>query len=89
MRPIRPLHETHVSDIDLAALLLASGNSFVGVEPTTDPRRQAFVIAGNAEALDKLMTQFNRAEATVNVSAFVAARRRLRSALLRGGAVSA
>lgn len=87
--PIPQTREARISDLDLAALLVAEGLSFVRLEGSPDPHRKLFVIAGDAEQLDRLSTSFNRGEAVVHVAAFVAARRRLRSALVRGVEVSA
>ena len=81
--------EARISDLDLAALLVAEGLSFVRLEGSPDPRRKLFVIAGDAEQIDRLSISFHRAEAVVQVVAFIAARRRLRSALVRGTDVSA
>jgi uncharacterized protein DUF5659 len=83
--PEVPNRETRISDLDLAALLIAEGLALVRVESSPDPRRKLFVITGDGEQADRLQTAFNRCEATVNVTAFVAARRRLRSALVREG----
>jgi hypothetical protein len=77
--------QARISDLDLAALLVAEGLVLDGVEPSPDPRRKIFVICGDREQLDRLTTAFVRGEAMVRVTAFTAARRRLRDALVRSG----
>lgn len=76
--------QARVTDLDFAAFLIAEGLTLVAVETTIDPRRKTFVISGDPAQLDELTTAFARGEAITRVTAFSAARRRLRDALARG-----
>ena len=80
-------HQVRVSDLAAAALLLAEGCRLAAIEPTGDPRRRTFVIAGDGETIQRLLSEFARGEAVVDLDPYLTAQRLLKERLYRSARV--
>lgn len=75
--------QVEVSDLAAAALLMAEGCRLVDLVPDGEPGRKAFVLEGNAAAIESLLSAYERGKAVVAVEPFVTAQRRLKERLFR------
>lgn len=76
--------EVALTDINAAALLLASGASvLLRIEPTADPRRQSFVLVGDPHAARALLEEFATGRVRVDLEAFLSSQRLLRDRVYR------
>jgi hypothetical protein len=77
-----------VADLDVAAVLVAHGCRYVMVVPTRDPRRRAFLVAGDNRLIAQLLSSYRSGGLLVNAKAFVLVQRQLRRTLTRGAKVA-
>jgi hypothetical protein len=78
-----PQTRVELSDLAAAAFLVASGCTFVGLVPSTEPGRQLFVVAGPRDRIEELLAAFDRGDARVEIAPFMGAQRLLKDRLFR------